>query len=167
MGHVTGLGGVFVKSADPGRLMQWYRTRLGVEVDEYGARFEWRDKADPEKVGYSVWSVFKQDSGYFNPSDRPFMVNLRVGNLDALLAELRAAGCEQDWKMALHTLKGSARAVGAWRVARAVAAAEQQPAAIGDPGLKDQMLRAIDEAVRSARSGSAASGKCRCCCPPG
>ena len=98
MGHVTGLGGVFVKSADPGRLMQWYRTRLGVEVDEYGARFEWRDKADPEKVGYSVWSVFKQDSGYFNPSDRPFMVNLRVGDLDALLAELRAAGEPVDEK---------------------------------------------------------------------
>ena len=91
MRHVTGLGGVFVKSADPARLMQWYRTRLGVEVDEFGARFEWRDKVDPEVVGYSVWGVFRQDSGYFDPSDRPFMVNLRVGNLETLLAELRAA----------------------------------------------------------------------------
>ncbi len=98
MRHVTGLGGVFVKSADPARLMQWYRTRLGIEVDEFGARFEWCDKVNPDLVGYSVWGVFRQDSGYFDPSERPFMVNLRVGNLEALLAELRAAGEQVDDK---------------------------------------------------------------------
>ena len=98
MRHVTGLGGVFVKSPDPARLMEWYRTRLGIETDGYGARFDWRDKDVPDNVGYSLWGVFAQDTRYFDPSDRPFMVNLRVGNLDALLAELRAAGEQVDDK---------------------------------------------------------------------
>lgn len=98
MRHVTGLGGVFVRSPDPARLMAWYRERLGVETDDFGARFEWRDKQVPDSIGYSLWGVFKQDTTYFEPSDKPFMVNLRVGNLDALLAELRAAGEPVDDK---------------------------------------------------------------------
>lgn len=96
MGYVTGLGGVFVKSPDPRRLMEWYRTRLGIETDEYGARFEWRDKAAPDTVGHSLWGVFAEDTGYFDPSRRPFMVNLRVSDLDAVLRELRAAGEQVD-----------------------------------------------------------------------
>lgn len=96
MRHVTGLGGVFVKSPDPARLMEWYRTRLGVETDACGARFDWRERDDPETVGHSLWGVFAQDTRYFDPSDRPFMVNLRVNDLDALLAELRAAGERVD-----------------------------------------------------------------------
>ena len=102
--------------------------------------------ADPA----APWPVDHAHLRRYTMGDRQLereILGLFAGDLPKSLMALRAAGSEQDWKMASHTLKGSARAVGAWRVARAVAAAEQQPAAITDPGLKDQMLRAIDEAV--------------------
>jgi predicted enzyme related to lactoylglutathione lyase/ketosteroid isomerase-like protein len=92
VGRVTGLGGVFVKSADPDALKDWYASRLGVDVKDFGANFEWRELEQPEVVGYSVWGVFGESTAYFEPSRRPFMVNLRVQDLDGLLEALRKAG---------------------------------------------------------------------------
>lgn len=96
MAQVTGLGGVFVRSGDPGRLKRWYAERLGVQVLDFGARFTWREAHRPDEFGCSVWGVFAEPADYFAPSTRPFMVNLRVDGLDALLASLRAAGERVD-----------------------------------------------------------------------
>ena len=78
MGKVTGFGGVFYKVADPDKTRAWYQETLGVG-GEWGAMFPFK-KDDPE--GFSLLSPFKQDSDYFGPSALPFMINLRVDDLD-------------------------------------------------------------------------------------
>jgi predicted enzyme related to lactoylglutathione lyase len=94
---VTGIGGIFFKSSDPAVLGSWYRNHLGVPVEGWGgAAFTWREHAQPTRTGYTVWSPFTADTQYFAPSTQPFMVNFRVGDLDALRASLIAAGVEVD-----------------------------------------------------------------------
>jgi len=97
-GWVTGLGGVFFKSAAPDRLIAWYQRHLGLKTDPYGASFLWRDDQDPNQRGRTVWGVFDQGSDYFAPSDKPFMINFRVDDLDAALTRLRAQGVTVDPK---------------------------------------------------------------------
>jgi catechol 2,3-dioxygenase-like lactoylglutathione lyase family enzyme len=87
MAKVTGLGGIFYKVADPDRTRAWYQETLGVG-GEWGAMFPFKDDAD----GYALFSPFKADSDYFSPSDKGFMVNLRVENLDEMVADLEAKG---------------------------------------------------------------------------
>jgi predicted enzyme related to lactoylglutathione lyase len=100
MERVTGLGGVFFKSKDPRALTEWYRTHLGVPVEGDGSVvFRWREEADLQRVGWTVWSAFSQDTRYFEPSAAPFMINYRVRDLDALLAALRSEGVEVDPKI--------------------------------------------------------------------
>ncbi len=97
MGRVTGLGGVFFKARDKAKLLEWYRDRLGIDVQSWGgATFEWRDAKDPGKSGSTAWSVFDAKSKYFDPSPAPFMINYRVDDLDALLATLKSQGVEVD-----------------------------------------------------------------------
>ena len=96
MERVTGIGGIFFKAkADGGaeRLRAWYRDHLGIELTEWGGHvFEWRDPDRAGETGATVWSVFAPDSKYLDPSPAPFMVSYRVRDLDAMLAQLRAAG---------------------------------------------------------------------------
>lgn len=93
--RVTGIGGVFIKSKDPQALRAWYRDHLGMEIEAWGGlSFRWQTPELPQPEGATVWSVFEQDSDYFAPSPSPFMVNYRVEDLDALLAALRAEGCD-------------------------------------------------------------------------
>lgn len=94
MKRVTGIGGVFIKSRDPEALRTWYKTHLGVDIQDWGgATFQWDDEAQPNKDGATVWSVFKQSSKYFEPSQSDFMINYRVDKLKPLLEVLRAEGC--------------------------------------------------------------------------
>ena len=59
MKRVTGLGGVFFKAKDPNAMYAWYEKHLGIEGKPgQGAMFQWRDAADPEKTGMTVWSIF-------------------------------------------------------------------------------------------------------------
>jgi len=91
MAKVTGLGGVFYKAADPERTRAWYRETLGIG-GEWGASFRWAD--EPQDDPFSLLSPFKAETDYFAPSALPFMVNLRVDDLDAMVAQLRAKGIE-------------------------------------------------------------------------
>jgi predicted enzyme related to lactoylglutathione lyase len=94
MKRVTGIGGIFFKSKDPKALAEWYRAHLGVNVEEWGgAAFRWVSPDNPAGVGTTVWSPFKADTKYFEPSQASFMVNYRVPDLHALLAALRSEGC--------------------------------------------------------------------------
>lgn len=90
MAKVTGLGGVFYKVADPAATRTWYKDNLGVGGD-WGAMFPYK-KDDPE--GFSLLSPFKSDSDYFAPSTSPFMINLRVDDLDGMIADLAAKDIE-------------------------------------------------------------------------
>ena len=101
MRRVTGIGGIFFKSKDPNALGDWYRTHLGLDVEEWGGvSFRWADD-DPSgaREGTTIWSPFKADTGYFAPSEASFMINFRVADLNALLDALRAEGCHVDEKV--------------------------------------------------------------------
>src|SRR4051812_21071956 len=89
MKKVTGLGGVFFKAKDPKAMNEWYSKNLGVPTSEYGATFDWLEKDDPSKKGSTTWCAFPNDTKYFHPSEKPFMINYRVENLAALLEELK------------------------------------------------------------------------------
>lgn len=109
MARATGIGGVFMKSPDPKKLMSWYAKHLGLEPSDKfaGSILKWREYDDPKAVASSVFSIFDQDTDYFKPSSAPFMVNFRVDDLDGLLGELRAAGCEVEDKV--ETMEGIGR----------------------------------------------------------
>lgn len=89
---VTGIGGVFFKSRDPEKLKEWYKTRLGFKTDQYGAGFYWQESDNPAKKGFTQWSLFKESTEYFKPSEKEFMINYRVENLESLVKELKQQG---------------------------------------------------------------------------
>ena len=93
-GRVTGIGGIFFKSKDPEQIKQWYYDNLGLVPNEYGSLFEFREGSDPESVAYTQWGPFKNDTTYFEPSKKEFMVNFRVVNLASLIEEMRQEGVE-------------------------------------------------------------------------
>ncbi|MEA2339865.1 MAG: hypothetical protein QOE82_3872 [Thermoanaerobaculia bacterium] len=100
MEKVTGIGGIFFKTPDSKSLGAWYRDNLGIPIDESygGAAFEWRDKEQPDVVGMTLWTPFASTTKYFDPTAASFMINYRVDDLDAMLAQLRAAGATVDEK---------------------------------------------------------------------
>jgi catechol 2,3-dioxygenase-like lactoylglutathione lyase family enzyme len=89
MAEVTGLGGVFYKVPDPERTKKWYAETLGLG-GEWGIMLPYSRSPD----GFGLLSAFKADSDYFGPSDKPFMINLQVDDLDGLVAALEAKGVE-------------------------------------------------------------------------
>ena len=92
MKKVTGIGGIFFKSAQPDQMNEWYAKHLGIPVGKHGTMFESREVDNPDKVAYTIWSPFAQDTNYFEPSKKDFMINYRVDNLEALVEELKNAG---------------------------------------------------------------------------
>lgn len=101
MERVVGIGGIFFKSSDPEKLVEWYRKHLGLKVEEWGG-VSFQEGAvaghEPRRQSHLVWSPFAADSTYFAPSEKPFMINFRVHDLDAFLAQLRGAGVSVDEK---------------------------------------------------------------------
>jgi len=89
MARVTGLGGIFYKVADPAATSAWYKDNLGVGGD-WGAMFPW--SAEPGGDAYSLLSPFKQSTDYMEPSTAGFMINLRVDDLDGMIAHLEGKG---------------------------------------------------------------------------
>jgi predicted enzyme related to lactoylglutathione lyase len=83
---VLGIGGYFIRAADPGALGTWYRDCLGLEADDNGL---WRQDAGP-----TVFATFASDSDYFGSRTQQTMLNFRVRDLDAMLAQLRAKGAD-------------------------------------------------------------------------
>ena len=87
-GHITGIGGVFVKSKDPKALAAWYRDVLGLKVETWGGAMLHYDAPGHPEV--AVWSAFAESGDYMAPSTREFMLNFAVDDLDAYLARLTA-----------------------------------------------------------------------------
>lgn len=102
MKRVTGLGGVFFKSKDPKKMQEWYDKHLGIPSGKYGSMFQWREHDKPDKVAYTAWGPFKNDTTYFNPSQKDFMFNYRVENLEELLKVLKEEGVEIVGEMETH-----------------------------------------------------------------
>ena len=88
--RVTGLGGFFFKTKNPDKIKNWYKTHLGIPTDRYGWTFWWKDQEGNDCS--TQWSPMNNDTTYFQPSEKPFMMNFRVENLLGLLAELKKEG---------------------------------------------------------------------------
>ena len=92
--RVTGIGGIFFKSNDQNKLKDWYRDHLGIDSDQYGFTFKWRNYEKAEEAGTTVWSPFPKDTDYYNPSTKDYMINYRVEDLVGLIEILKAEGEE-------------------------------------------------------------------------
>ena len=88
MERVLGIGGYFLRTADPAALTAWYRDCLGLDADGNGL---WRPDAGP-----TVFATFESDTDYFGARNQRTMLNFRVRDLDAMLAQLRAKGTNVD-----------------------------------------------------------------------
>ena len=99
MERVTGIGGVFFRAKDPAALAGWYREHLGVPVE---ADQTYASLTSTGSGEMTVWSTFPADTEYFGPGEQSLMVNYRVSDLDAMLAQLRAAGARVEDRIEEH-----------------------------------------------------------------
>ena len=94
MKRVTGIGGIFFKAKDAPALRAWYKLHLGIDVQQWGgAAFKWTDSEGKPSNGTTAWSIGPAEGDQFAPSQAPFMVNYRVDDVHALIAALKAEGC--------------------------------------------------------------------------
>lgn len=93
---ILGLGGVFIRARDPKTLGEWYRRHLGLDVMDFGGAFGAVIRFAEREPGYQVWTAFPEGTAYFGDSGQPVMLNFRVADLDAMLAQLRADGVTVD-----------------------------------------------------------------------
>jgi predicted enzyme related to lactoylglutathione lyase len=92
MARVTGIGGIFLRAGHPKALSAWYAKHLGIQLADYGgATFLWSDEVPPT-TGMTTWSLFPADTKHFGPGTQTAMINYRVDDLDALVAQLTEAG---------------------------------------------------------------------------
>jgi predicted enzyme related to lactoylglutathione lyase len=92
MERVSGIGGIFFRARDPESLAKWYDRHLGVRrtPPDYDSPC-WRQEEGP-----TVFEPFPADTGYFRDAAKSWMINFRVRNLDAIVAQLRAAAIEVE-----------------------------------------------------------------------
>jgi len=121
MKKVTGIGGIFFKSDDPEKIKSWYQKHLGLVVDAYGSSFEFRNANSPDQINYLQWSPFKNDTKYFDPSKKAFMINYRVDNLELLVKELKKEDvtiCDEietfDYGKFIHILDPEGNKIELW-----------------------------------------------------
>jgi predicted enzyme related to lactoylglutathione lyase len=84
--RVDGIGGYFIRAVDPTALGAWYRECLGLDADDNGL---WRQEAGP-----TVFATFESETDYFGSRSQQTMINFRVRDLDAMLAQLRHKGAD-------------------------------------------------------------------------
>lgn len=120
-GKVIGIGGIFFKCKDPQKVKDWYQEHLGFTTDQYGALFGTEKKDTPGGKAYLQWSPFKEDTTYFEPSQKEFMINYRVDDLVALQESLKTAGveildeiAEYDYGKFLHILDIEGNKIELW-----------------------------------------------------
>lgn len=118
---VTGIGGIFFFSENPEQTRNWYAEHLGLEVNQWGSSFEFRNAHKPEEINYLQWSPFKNDSDYFKPSEKEFMINYRVQNIEALVEQLKSKGVSIlddiesfDYGKFVHIMDGEGRKIELW-----------------------------------------------------
>lgn len=92
MEKVTGVGGVFFRARDPEKLGEWYEKNLGVNR----VPSDYDTPAWKQEAGTCVFAPFKEDTDYFGDMKNQWMVNFRVRNLDAMVAQLRANGVDVE-----------------------------------------------------------------------
>ncbi|GAB3801072.1 VOC family protein [Spirosoma humi] len=90
---VTGIGGIFFFSDNLQETKDWYAKNLGFDINAWGsASFESRNIHNPDQVDSLQWSPFKTGDDYFAPSQKEFMINYRVQNIEGLVDKLKENG---------------------------------------------------------------------------
>ncbi|WP_055092189.1 VOC family protein [Flavobacterium aquidurense] len=89
---VTGIGGIFFFSDNPQETRDWYAKNLGFNVNEWGSTFEFRKVNKPDEISSMQWSPFKKGDNYFSPSQKEFMINYQVQNIEGLVDQLKQNG---------------------------------------------------------------------------
>ena len=90
--RVTGIGGIFFRSKNSKEVKKWYAENLGLITNDYGAAFEFRNANRPEEINYLQWSPFDEKTDYFAPSEKEFMINYRVHDIEGLIKNLKENG---------------------------------------------------------------------------
>lgn len=90
--RVTGIGGIFFISKNPEEIREWYGTNLGLAIDDFGSAFEFRNANRSDEINYLRWSPFEKGTDYFAPSEKEFMINYRVQNIEGLVKKLKENG---------------------------------------------------------------------------
>ena len=88
--RVSGIGGLFFRAESPGALANWYQEHLGVSL----VPKDYEQQPWTQESGPTVFAPFQKETDYFGNSQKVWMVNFRVGNLDKMVAQLRASGIE-------------------------------------------------------------------------
>ncbi len=89
--RVTMIGGIFFKASNGEKLKSWYSRHLGLDTDKYGASLKFHPLGKNSN-GYLQWSTFEENTQYFSPSTKEFMINYRVEDLEWLVDQLRKEG---------------------------------------------------------------------------
>lgn len=86
--RVTGIGGLFFRATDPAALARWYLDKLGIDPvpADYGQK-PWTQEAGP-----TAFAPFPKDTVFGKNKDQSWMIDFRVNDLDAMVAQLRASG---------------------------------------------------------------------------
>lgn len=92
MARVKGIGGIFIRSANPVAAKEWYSRHLGMNMDEWGTNFEWRLTDKPESKAFTQWSLINAHDAQVIPKGANFVINYRVDNLIELVEQLRTEG---------------------------------------------------------------------------
>ena len=118
---VTGIGGIFFKCKDPKAVNEWYKTHLGFNTTRYGTSFKWRSMDDSNKKGLTQWNPFADNTKYFEPSTKDFMINYRVENLESLVEDLKKEGVtivdkieDTDYGKFIHILDMEGNKIELW-----------------------------------------------------
>lgn len=118
---VTGIDGIFFFSDNPEGIKEWYAKHLGLEVNQWGSSFEFRNANRVDEINYLQWSPFQQGSEYFSPSKKEFMINYRVQNIEGLVDNLKANGVtildsieSFDYGKFVHIMDGEGNKIELW-----------------------------------------------------
>ncbi len=118
---VTGIGGIFFRCKNPDEIKEWYGKNLGLAVGPYGSSFEFRNAHRPDEINYLQWSTFAEDTDYFDPSEKQFMINYRVQNIEALVKQLKSNGVtvvddivEYDYGKFVHIMDPEGNKIELW-----------------------------------------------------
>lgn len=118
---VTGIGGIFFRSENPQQTKEWYGKNLGLAINDFGSAFEFRNAKHPDEINYLTWSPFAEDTDYFNPSKKEFMINYRVQNIEGLIKRLKENGVtvldeieEYDYGKFVHIMDAEGNKIELW-----------------------------------------------------
>ncbi len=122
-GKIIGIGGVFFKSEDHKSLKKWYAENMGMDIDEYGTHFKWKNEEHPNLHGITQWSPFEESMAfsYFKPSEKPYMINYIVDDMEAIVKKLKKNGVkildevrEYDNGKFVHTIDPEGNKIELW-----------------------------------------------------